>query len=784
MKPASNKWKRPGKALLITASLLAAVWWALPFALPLPGKLTEPVAPSLTYLAYDGTPLRQLLTDNGQRVAQPASFDDIPAPLLHATLAAEDRRFFEHQGVDFAAIARATWDDIHARRIVSGASTITQQLAKISADEMRPRSFMAKVIEALQARRIEMSWDKRRIITEYLNRISYGNLFTGCAAAAQGYFHKPLRDLTPAECALLAALPQSPTRLNPFKNFDGVKKRQHRILARMHELGWLDDEAVNLALNEKLTLQRFTGGFEAPHAVALLGNAGFQPSVVTGATTMLRTSINANLQSRVESIITARLALLRERHVTQAAAVVIENRTGRVLALAGSRDFFSEDSGQINGAWMPHSAGSAVKPFTYLLALQRGFTPATVIPDLPIEFNTPTGMYRPENYDHRNYGPVTLRTALGSSLNIPAVRVLKQIGGEKVLREALHSLGITSLNEPPEHYGLGLTIGNAPVRLLELANAYACLARLGEFKPWTLLADESAAASTSLYPASVCYLIADILHDNQARVPTFGPHSIIRLPFRCAVKTGTSRNYRDNWTLGFTPEFSVGVWAGNFDNTPMENVSGVTGAGPIFSDIFKHLHETFGTTWFEEPPNITHAKIDPRTGHRLDESAPLPRVSREDVFISGTEPRRAAESDYESVTGRAYLGQEYANWLGQGNLWATSLLCLRTDTPPTGPPQIITPKDRTVLFLDPDLGNEGRRLLLLAQPGREVQWTSPTLRIQAEDGRTFAWLEPGRHLIHALSDSAELTTVTIEVKPAEDLRKARTHRRQLATDSR
>ncbi len=784
MKPASNKWKRLGKALLITAALMAVMWWALPFALPLPGKLTEPVASSLTFLASDGTPLRQLLTNDGQRVAQPVSFEDIPEHLLHATLAAEDRRFFEHQGVDFTAIARATWDDVRARRIVSGASTITQQLAKISAVELRPRSFKAKIIEALQARRIEMSWDKKRIVTEYLNRISYGNLLTGCASAAQGYFHKPLRDLTPAECALLAALPQSPTRLNPFKNFNAVKKRQQRILGRMHELGWLDDEAVNLALNEKLTLQRFTGGFEAPHAVALLGSSGETPETPTGGTHVLRTSINANLQSRVESIITARLALLRERHVTQAAAVIIENKTGRVLALAGSRDFFSEDSGQINGAWMPHSAGSAVKPFTYLLALQKGFTPATVIPDLPIEFSTSTGIYRPENYDHRNYGPVTLRTALGSSLNIPAVRVLKQIGGEKVLCDALHSLGITSLIEAPEHYGLGLTIGNAPVRLLELANAYACLARLGEYKPWNLLADESAAASTSLYPASICYLIADILHDNQARVPTFGPHSVIRLPFRCAVKTGTSRNYRDNWTLGYTPEFTVGVWAGNFDNTPMDNVSGVTGAGPIFSDIFKHLHETFDTTWFEEPPNIIHAKIDPRTGHRLDEKAPLPRVSREDVFISGTEPRLAAESDYESTTGRAYLGPEYSNWLAQGNLWATGLLCQRPDAAPSGPPQVISPKDGTVLFLDPDLGHEGRRLLLQAQQGNNVRWTSPTLRIETEDGRTYAWLEPGRHMIHALSDSAELTTVTIEVKPAEDLRKARTQRRQVATGSR
>jgi penicillin-binding protein 1C len=745
--------------------MAAVTWWLLPFAVPLPAKLLQPLPASPTFLAADGTPLRMMLSGDGQRVAQPVSRNAIPDDFIYATLAAEDRRFFSHGGIDLPAVARAAWDNLMARRVVSGASTITQQLAKISADERRPRRLWTKVIESLQARRLEMTWSKDRILAEYLNRVGYGNLLTGCTSAAQGYLDKPLRDLSPAECAFLAALPQAPSRLNPFKNPTAVRARQKFILDGMLERGWLTVDKRALADDEKVVLQRCNGGFEAPHAIELACGTGSKPGPQ-----VVRTTIVPALQARMESVITRRLAALRDRHVTQAAAVVIENQTGRVLALAGSRDFFSTVDGQINGAWAPHSAGSAVKPFTYLLALQRGFTPASIIPDLPIEFSTPGGIYRPENYDHRHYGPVTLRTALGSSLNIPAVRVLKQVGGEKILYDALQSLGITSLTETPDHYGLGLTIGNAPVRLLELTNAYACLARLGDYKPWTLLADAPAAPGTRLFPSNVCYQIADILGDNQARLPTFGPWSVIRLPFKIAVKTGTSRNYRDNWTIGYSPEFTVGVWAGNFDHTPMENVSGVTGAGPIFRDIFLHLRETAGTSWFEAPPGMVRATIDPRTGHRLPEGGMAVRVSRPDVFISGSLPALAAADDYEESGGRAFLPDDYAGWIAQGDHWLTGLVCVRPAGGSGKPPRILSPTDGSILFLDPDLREGGRRLLLRSQEGSGVHWSSPTLRIDANDGAPLAWLAPGRHELTATDRKSGLeTTVSIEVRDAEEL---------------
>lgn len=745
---------------------IACCWWVLPWCVPLPERLSQPLPTSPLFLAADGTPLRQLLSEDGQRNLEPVDRQALPPFLIHATLAAEDHRFYHHGGIDLIAVARAAWDNLSSSRVVSGASTLTQQLVKISAPERARRSVLTKIKEALQARRLEMTWDKERILTEYLNRVGYGNLLTGCASASHGYFNKPLRDLTPAECAFLAALPQSPARLNPFRNSDLVERRQDKILHLMASHGWLTSEQLNLALAEPAVLQRWTGGFDAPHATHLLGTSSTDSGPI-------RTTIEKALQQRVESIITRRLGTLTGKHVTQAAAVVIENKTGRVLALAGSRDFFSSEGGQLNGAWVPHSPGSALKPFTYLLALEHGYTPASILPDLPIEYATPTGIYRPENYDKQFYGPVTLRDALGNSLNIPAVRVLRQLGGESVLCDALRALGISTLTDKPEHYGLGLTIGNAPVRLLELANAYACLARLGEWKPWTLVQPDSTANSPSerKHTPEACYLIADILKDPQARMLTFGPHTVIRLPFPCAVKTGTSTSYRDNWTMGFTPEYTVGVWAGNFDNTPMNQVSGVTGAGPIFRDIMVYLHEKRGTTWYAEPSGIQRVRIDPRLGRRLDATSPQVRVSRDEIFVRPALPPLATKNDYDAE-GRALLPTEYARWITGADHWLAGMVALRPPGSSTSPPSITSPADNSIFYLDPDLQDNGSSLLLRASGGGEsLTWSSHTLTITTRNGQSYVQLLAGNHEIQ-VQDPATGSHALVRIEVREPKRKS------------
>jgi penicillin-binding protein 1C len=732
-------------------------WQWLPWAFELPKALLEPRPVSARYLAQDGIPLRLLLDETGQRSAPELEWDQIPPTLIQATVAVEDKRFFHHGGIDLLAIGRAIRDNFKAGRVVSGASTLPQQLIKISSPQ-GPRTLWRKWVEAQQARRLVREWPRTRILATWLNRVSFGNLFIGCQAASEGYFDKPLGDLTLAECALLAGLPQSPARLNPLSQPERAVKRQRHVLQRLREEKHIDEAAYQRALAQPLVYTPFHGGFEAPHAVELLRQQA-------PGQTLFRTTLDATLQHRVEQTLTARLAGLRDRHVTQAAAVVIRNATGDVLALAGSRDFFAGEGGQINGAWTPHSPGSAVKPFTYLLALERGQTPATIIADLPIAFTTPTGQYRPENYTGKTFGPVTLRAALGNSLNISAVKTLDHIGGARVLLETLQRLGLTTLNEPAEHYGLGLTIGNAPVRLLELANAYATLARLGEHRPWRLLQTDPRPAPERLFDRRHTWQIADILSDNQARLHTFGAHSPLRMAFKVAAKTGTSSSYRDNWALGYTPEFTVAVWAGNFDRTPMQGVSGVTGAAPILADVFATLRESFApTTWFERPAGIESVRIDPRTGKRLTAQSPAARLSQTDWLLTETLPPAATAADYDAQ-GRAWLPHEYRDWITRPDNWLADLVTL-AQAPPATSLRILQPLDGAVYHLDPDLPGQGRQLVLRATPGQtDLHWSSPTLSLRQDAGQTTATLTPGTHVLrlHPAPDADPVHEVSLRV---------------------
>ena len=723
----SGRWI---KHLSIPAALLAAGWWGLPWLVELP-DLTPPAASPL-FLARDGTPLRHLLDENGTRQAAAVCFDEIPLVMRHAILAAEDKRFFFHGGIDLFAVARAAWDNARSEKIVSGASTIHQQLIKNTTPHRGRRSFGVKFQEALQARRLAMSWSHEEVLATYLSRISFGNNLTGVATAASGYFHKPLADLTPAECAVLAALPQSPTRWNPFRELNHILPRQRTILEKMHAQGWLSREQLQTALAQEIVIQRFSGGFAAPHVV----------ETVKGSESTC-TTIDALLQHQVEIIVTQRIGAIRAKNVGHAAVVVIENASGDVLALVGSRDFFARDSGQINGTWVPRSPGSALKPFTYLLAFEGGATPSSIVADLPIEFMTTSGTYKPENYALHHFGPMTYRAALGNSLNISAVRVLERIGGTETLLTKLQALGLSTLTESAEHYGLGLTIGNAPVRLIELTNAYATLARLGLHKPWRL--QNTPSDERRLLPEKECYLIADILSDNQARERVFGAHSPLRLPFRCAAKTGTSTSFRDNWTLGFTAEFTVGVWVGNFDNTPMQDVSGVTGAGPIFRDVMLYLHEHRVAQWPALPAGLVRARIDPRTGHRLTAQTPPSRLSHEELFIEDNLPPPATAADYDN-RGRAILPREYASWISSRENWLGDLVTVAIEE--TLPQLRIThPIAGTVVRLDPDIPGDGSHLLLQAEGTRAPLWSSPSLSIRLENGRPIAHLKPGRHEI-------------------------------------
>jgi len=747
--PHSKRWREICLFLLIASLFLLLARLALPLV-PLPSELFAPAASELEFLDRNGKSLRTVRPGEGP-FCQTAAYAEIPQSLVLATLAAEDGRYWRHHGVDWRASLRAAGQWVMHGRIISGGSTITQQLIKLN--QPRPRTLRTKFIEALQALRLEQVWDKQQILTKYLNRIDYGNFNMGCVAAAQSYFGKPLRDLSPAECCLLAGLPQAPTRLNPRIHFERACKREQWILSRLLQKGWITADEFDRARREPLRLASPQRAFEAPHFVDLIlersGPNHFpQYPATNGApnsefrvTRPFRTTLDLNLNGFVERSMRQQLKLLRAQGVGNAAAVVIENRTGDVLALVGSEDYFAPGFGQVNGAWAPRSAGSTFKPFTYLLALEQGATPSSLVADVPTEFATATGVFAPVNYDRRCYGPMRYRLALANSLNISAVKVLASIGGPGPLQAELRACGLATLSRPAEEYGLGLTIGNAEARLLELANGYACLARLGEYRPFRLLLDEPMEnRGRRVGNASAAYLIADILRDNAARTLAFGAESALRFDFPVACKTGTSSDFRDNWAFGYTPEFTAGVWVGNFNGQPMHEVSGITGAGPILHAIFERLHAQYGTSWYAKPANIVECSIDPITGKRTTVGNPTALTEK---FVAGNLPPLESQDDFDAA-GRVRLAPEYHDWFASADNWLTHRAVVR---PEQAGVRITFPLPGTTLYLDPDLPQQGSRMVVRAEGPQNLIWQSDTLRFAQEAGREIAFLTEGRHRI-------------------------------------
>jgi len=744
-------------------------WYLVPLALPLPVDWREGIREGVVFEDREGRPMRRLLAREELRIDEPARFEEFPEVLVKATLAAEDERFFTHPGIDGLAILRAIRDGLAEREIVSGASTISQQTVKIYSPPAR-RSIPTKIREAFLARSLELKHSKEEILAGYLNRLPYGNQFTGTRAAARGYFGKPLADLSLAEATLLAGLPNRPSQLNPWKHPEAARKRQRHILQRMRESGWIDETAFAAALVEELRYQpKGRSAFEAPHFVDLVLQ---ERGDVIPDSGRVRTTLDLDTQRMVESAIASELAALRqtasERDELQAAVVVIENETGDVRALSGSRSFFGSEDGQVNGAWSPRSAGSTLKPFTYLVGLQEGYTAASVLSDTPVEYVTATGAYQPVNFDRRFRGPVTIRHALANSLNVPAVKLLNELGGPSVLHELMtEHLGFTSLAGEPVDYGLGLTLGNAEVRLLELTNAYACLARLGEYQPYRLLqaggsppavervsphGQQGVVGDRPPFDSAAAWLIADILSDNSARADAFGLHSPLRLPFRVAAKTGTSTDFRDNWTIGYTPDFTVGVWVGRFNNRPLNQISGAMGAGPLFHRIMRELHRDREPRWYSEPAEIVRAPVDPLNGLRPGEGlSAKPRTILE-VFTPGNLPPRSGPSDY-SPDGRTRLAQTFAPWWNSEDNRLRGRAALAESSPTAVPPpfRIVSPLDGTIAFLDPDLPAAGGRFpLRIAGSGEEwIEWHSQSLQVREERGRVWAILEEGEHEIVA-----------------------------------
>ena len=581
---------------------------------------------------------------------------------MEATIAVEDREFYNHNGLSFRGIARAVkYNLTFPNKALVGGSTITQQLVK-NALLGSEKTWQRKIKEVILAVLVEQRFSKDEILQMYFNEVPYGGTAYGIEEAAQKYFGKSVREVNLAESALLAGLPAGPTRFSPFGAYPTIaKERQERVLSAMVEAGYLSEAERGAGAQEPLRLKLSNGSLLAPHFVfyvkdELVKQWGEEMLEEGGLEVV--TSLDLDLQKQVEKIIKEELDYIAHLGVSNGGVLVIRPKSGEILAMVGSKDYFDfNNDGNVNVTLSRRQPGSSIKPINYAVALQNGFTLATIIPDTPITFSSPyQEPYSPQNYDGQFHGNISLRTALGSSFNVPAVKVLAALGVDQMI-DMGQKMGITTWEER-SRFGLSLTLGGGEIKMIDLAQAYSVLANLGQKIGLTpLLAVKPSIGETNLYDfqdrdkgefvldSGVAFLLNDILSDNYARARAFGLHSLLNIPDKkVAVKTGTSNGLRDNWAIGYTPEFLVAVWVGNNDNTPMSRIaSGITGATPIWRRITDLMLEYYPNTGWEIPNNVVKTSICRSTGTLPCEGCP--QVG-EEYFLQGTAPQKHCSSSW------------------------------------------------------------------------------------------------------------------------------------------
>ncbi|MDH7511586.1 MAG: penicillin-binding protein 1C [Clostridiales bacterium] len=771
--------------------------------IPVPrSRLSPAPVVSLEIRDRNGKLLREVLSDEGGRCRW-VELEDVSPHLIKATIAAEDRRFPFHSGLNVLAVVRASVQNLRSGRVVSGASTISQQLARNIWPG--PRTVGSKFREAWYALRLERTLSKEEILVQYLNRIFYGNQAYGAEAASRLYFGKPCSELSLAESAFLAGLPRAPSLFNPYRSDearDASKGRQRAILHRMAKLGFCTEEEMTRALGEEPRIVPAEVAFLAPHFCDWV--LGRIPQERRREISFIQTTLDFALQEKIEAMLCKYLDSLSSRGITNGAVVVLDNATDEVLSLVGSKNFFDEArAGQVNGALARRQPGSTLKPFTYALAIEKGLTATSIVEDSPSAFPTDTGAYIPLNFDRKYHGPMSLRAALACSYNIPAVSLLEKIGPDLLYRR-LKALGFESLEESPGYYGLGLTLGNGEVTLLELVRAYAALARQGMYRPEKAVlavvakTDKSGALSKKIerekerkkekqkesqspslgsrriFSDQVAYIITSILSDRDARVPSFGYVTPLSFPFPVAAKTGTSKDFRDNWTVGYTSRYTVGVWVGNFDGKPMQSVSGITGCGPLFRDIMFLLNRKEGWAAFEEPEGIVRQSVCPESGELPMEFCP---GAVEEIFIAGTEPRAACSrhsgAPLSDVTSHILAREPWYGSTTAANFSSSTAL----SPTQTFQVEITFPGDGDVFKIDPVLRLEHQRIKLraavfltaLAGDG-VVEWVINGQKTGESSSQPFVFfwnLKPGTYTIKAKfvcgTETCESRPVRIQV---------------------
>jgi len=706
--------RRCGRAAALAGLLLVLAPWAA-FAVPSFEEVRAAHRPSdLTVLDRDGVPVQTLRTDRTVRRLAWLPLEQMSPALLQAVVLSEDRDFWEHGGVDWGAAARSAFANLWNTR-TRGASTLTMQLAGLLDDDLarpaRGRSVTQKVGQVMVARELESRWRKSEILEAYLNSVPLRGEIVGIDALSQTLFGKHPGGLDAQEAAIAAALVRAPNAgaepvgeracgvlLRMQRDCTGVRTRAANALAR----------AGGMPLGEQL----------APHfarqvvAQAADRGAGAPP---TQRLAEVRTTLDARLQRAAVRALQGQLAALSRRHVEDGAAVVLDNATGAVRAWVGSIGEASS-AAQVDGVLARRQPGSTLKPFLYGLAFERRLlTPATLLDDSPAQVPTAGGLYLPQNYDRGYKGMVSVRTALASSLNVPAVRTSLLLPPD-ALWARLNALGL-ALPQTGGYYGHALALGSGDVTLLALTNAYRTLANGGIHGPPVLQPGSVPARQRVMDPAAA-FLVTDILADNGARAPTFGLDSALATRGFAAVKTGTSKDMRDNWCIGFTDRYTVGVWVGNASGAPMHDVSGVSGAAPVWRALVQQLHAGTPSRPPVVPAGVAMARVVPAGGRE-----PM----REEFFLAGTAPSGAAVAAQRRPIG------------------------------------IASPTDGSLFALDPDIPPAAQRIVFEGEPGT---WVLGGRRLG--QGAQWRWApQPGRHELKLLDQGGRtLQTVRFEVRGA------------------
>lgn len=681
---------------LLTTILFA--WYSRD--LPQPDKIVRREGFATKIFDRNGELLYDVFADQRRT---PVTLEQIPQVLREATVAIEDKNFYKHEGFDPLGVVRAVFNSLFRFRRLAGGSTLTQQLVK-NVLLTPERAISRKIKEFVLAVEIEKKYTKDQILQMYLNESPYGGTAWGVEAAAETYFGKKVSDLNLVEAAILAGLPQSPTLYSPFgQNPEAYRGRAEAVLRRMREDGYISREEEKQALADlaQVNFSGQGGDFKAPHFVMYVRQLlieRYGEKLVEQGGLRVTTSLDWKLQEEAQKIVTEEIAKVENLQIGNGAGMVLDTRTGEVLAMIGSKDYFSENyDGKVNVNLSLRQPGSAIKPVTYVTAFKQGMTAARMLVDVATEFpggaNLPE--YKPKNYDGKDHGPVQLRQALGNSLNIPSVKLLQLVGVKNMLQTAF-DLGFSTLEPTTENvnrFGLSVTLGGGEIRLIDMISAYSSFANGGlKIEPVAILKveDQSGKVLEEFHPVegkrilseAEAFLISDILSDNNARLITFGANSLLKIPnVQVAVKTGTTDDQRDNWAVGWTPDRIVAAWVGNNDNSKMKQVaSGVSGATPIWRRIMLEALKGQPVKGWPVSKDVASVEVDTISGLIAHDGWP----ARNEYMIKGTEPAGAdnIHTKLKICRGQNKLASE--TMIARGDFEEKEFIVLKEDDPAGG----------------------------------------------------------------------------------------------------